>query len=136
MVAANWLPTYKITKLTLALLRDTNFYAEVDDSFVDTVYYGSGRGCAFARGDEAEFRDSCEKEGGLKSCDYYGGWERECRGSGFSDGVKVEKPAELVCVGEGREGGGGGGGMYFGEGSRCFSSSVNNNGYCLKASCD
>jgi hypothetical protein len=41
----------KITKITLALLKDTNFYASVDDSLTDTVLYGKGKGCKFAQGD-------------------------------------------------------------------------------------
>lgn len=52
MTPTNWLFGQRITKLTLALLKDTNFYAEVDDSITDSVYYGSGRGCKFAQGDK------------------------------------------------------------------------------------
>jgi hypothetical protein len=60
MTPINWLFGSKITKLTLALLKDTNFYAEVDDSLTDVVYYGSGWGCKFAQGDPLEFRKECK----------------------------------------------------------------------------
>lgn len=63
----------RITKLTLALLKDTNFYAEVDDSLTDEVFYGSGRGCKFARGDPSEFTNECvtSSTSSTSNCDFY-----------------------------------------------------------------
>lgn len=50
MVSHSWLSGTKITKLTLALLADTNYYDNVDLTVADTVHWGYQKGCSFAQG--------------------------------------------------------------------------------------
>jgi hypothetical protein len=112
MVNLYWETGGRISRLTLALLEDTGFYASVDTSLSEPSLWGAGKGCLFAQG--VQFPEAlCQPA----TCDYYSKFGKDCnsaspvlRDNAFSNYIcedsSIFNPTDEFS--------------YFGTSSRCF----------------
>ncbi|EAR98414.2 leishmanolysin family protein (macronuclear) [Tetrahymena thermophila SB210] len=137
------------SKFTTSLLKDTGFYASINSTMEEQVFYGKDAGCSFINGtcDQLK-REFCKA--GAQQCDYYHFSSGICNPSSFSDagcdniqafsnsrcydpsGNYQNNPTFLEKLGVG-----------FGSNSRCFMSSlsdisgtVKEQGLCYNYTCN
>lgn len=60
----------RMSYLTLLLLHDTGFYANVDITMAEFTHFGRGRGCDFARGFGMGEPEYCRSDGAV-GCSFY-----------------------------------------------------------------
>jgi hypothetical protein len=72
----------RVTRLTLALLKDTGYYDSVSETLSEPTKYGFQKGCSFARGQVAQ--ESCA----ANTCDYYGRFLRAGCSQGFDQPIR------------------------------------------------
>lgn len=62
---------------TIALLRDTGFYASVNESMEEPSFYGKNQGCSFISGSCESKKEFCQI-GAVNSCGFYQHGEAFC----------------------------------------------------------
>ncbi|KAL4512679.1 hypothetical protein ABPG72_020516 [Tetrahymena utriculariae] len=79
------------SKFTTSLLRDTGFYASINSTMEEQIFYGKDAGCSFVnRTCDSQKREYCKAE--VSQCDYYYFNSGICNPSSFSDpGYKLQK---------------------------------------------
>ncbi|EAR96056.1 leishmanolysin family protein (macronuclear) [Tetrahymena thermophila SB210] len=127
---------FYLSVFTIALLKDTGFYSQVNDSMADQYFYGKDAGCDFvlqecnSTNNKNEFC-SKESEKPENQCDFYGNGVSNCESGKFLDNncmqrvvddrgycfdpVKNSKSSTLYTNYYGQ---------YFGENSKCFMSTL------------
>ncbi|EGR32691.1 leishmanolysin family protein, putative [Ichthyophthirius multifiliis] len=138
---------------TTNLLRDTGFYAQIDESMEEQMFYGKGKGCEHVLSQcRTSTREFCDPKTDEKLCDFYHNGLATCTTSQFNDpgcNNLYTKP-EYKCWDVNsdlnqnqfieRNG------IYIGTDSRCFNSNLLSKkiqkknermvGYCFKYECN
>jgi len=113
------------SKFTIAILRDSNWYAEVDDSYTEELWHGKNRGCGFLEGScsyLSQFDEFSDEKG--PTFDGFG-WGGYSGGSGSWDCGNVSAWSNAKCTTEERGNMlGTRGGNFIGYNSRAYLSNI------------
>ncbi|EGR26871.1 leishmanolysin family protein, putative [Ichthyophthirius multifiliis] len=71
---------------TTNLLRDTGYYAEINASMEEQMFYGKGKGCEYVyRKCDTTFREYCNPETDVGICDFYHHSFANCKAGLYND---------------------------------------------------